>query len=176
MLPIYVAKGASSSSYGEYHYGFWASEDDWHYQLWQCRSIGGTTYPTGDTIGNIGGDLNGRTIMLSLGQRIQWMRSTSDYRPLGVSSHEWPDTNGLTNFFNGLAITNGELYIGGGAKEKIHPSASLQIDSTTKGFLPPRMTTTERNLISPVPAGLIIYNETDNTHQGYDGSSWNDFY
>lgn len=40
--------------------------------------------------------------------------------------------------------------------------AKLQVDSTTQGFLPPRMTTTERNAISSPPAGLMIYNTTTN--------------
>ena len=41
-------------------------------------------------------------------------------------------------------------------------SAQLDISSTTKGFLPPRMTTTERNAISSPAAGLMIYNTTTN--------------
>ena len=37
------------------------------------------------------------------------------------------------------------------------PSAQLDVTSTTKGFLPPRMTITERNAIVNPGAGLIIY-------------------
>ncbi|MCZ2338180.1 MAG: hypothetical protein LC127_08250, partial [Chitinophagales bacterium] len=55
-------------------------------------------------------------------------------------------------------------------------SAKLDITSTTKGFLPPRMTTTQRDAISSPAAGLMIYNTTTNKHQGYNGSTWNDFY
>jgi len=40
--------------------------------------------------------------------------------------------------------------------------AKLQVDSTTQGFLPPRMTTTQRDAITSVPAGLMIYNTTTN--------------
>lgn len=54
-------------------------------------------------------------------------------------------------------------------------AAALQTDSTTQGWLPPRMTTTQRDAITAV-AGLMIYNTTTNKHQGYDGTSWNDFY
>ena len=53
--------------------------------------------------------------------------------------------------------------------------AILDVDSTTHGFLPPRMTTTQRDAITAV-AGLVIYNTTTNKHQGHDGTSWNDFY
>lgn len=40
--------------------------------------------------------------------------------------------------------------------------AALDITSTTKGFLPPRMTTAQRDAIASVPAGLMIYNTTTN--------------
>ncbi len=39
-------------------------------------------------------------------------------------------------------------------------SAILNVSSTTKGFLPPRMTTTQRDAISSPAAGLMIYNTT----------------
>jgi hypothetical protein len=55
-------------------------------------------------------------------------------------------------------------------------SAALQVSSTTRGFLPPQMTTTQRDAITTPAAGLIIYNTTTNKHQGYDGTTWNDFY
>ena len=55
-------------------------------------------------------------------------------------------------------------------------SAAMQIDSTTSGFAPPRMSTTDRDNISSPLEGLIIYNTTTNKHQGYDGTTWNDFY
>ena len=55
-------------------------------------------------------------------------------------------------------------------------SAMLQADSTTKGFLPPRMTTTERNAISTPAAGLMVYNTTTNKAQCYNGTTWNDLF
>jgi len=39
-------------------------------------------------------------------------------------------------------------------------SALLQVDSTTKGFLPPRMATTQKNAIASPAAGLIVYDST----------------
>lgn len=56
-----------------------------------------------------------------------------------------------------------------------HPSAYFEIGNATgnnKGFLPPRLTTTERDAISSPAAGLFIYNRTVNRYQGYNGSSW----
>ena len=42
----------------------------------------------------------------------------------------------------------------------LYPSSIFAIDSTTQGFLPPRMTTTQRNAIASPAAGLMIYNTT----------------
>ena len=41
-------------------------------------------------------------------------------------------------------------------------SSQLTIDSTTKGFLPPRMTTTQKNAIATPAAGLVVYDTTLN--------------
>jgi len=43
-------------------------------------------------------------------------------------------------------------------------------------FMPPVLTTAQRNLLDPLYAGAIIYNSSTNKHQGYNGSTWNDFY
>ena len=51
-------------------------------------------------------------------------------------------------------------------------SAQVQIDSTTRGFLPPRMTTTERNAITSPAAGLMVYDTTLNVIMYYNGTSW----
>ena len=63
-----------------------------------------------------------------------------------------------------------------GSNTAINTSAALQIDSTTRGFLPPRVTTTEKNAIGTPAAGLIVYDTTDNRHYGYNGTTWNAFY
>ena len=55
-------------------------------------------------------------------------------------------------------------------------SASLQVDSTTQGFLPPRMTTTERDAISSPASGLMVYNTTTNKAQCYNGTAWQDLF
>jgi hypothetical protein len=51
-------------------------------------------------------------------------------------------------------------------------TAALDISSTTKGFLPPRMTTTQRTAIISPATGLTIYNTTKNCNETYNGSSW----
>lgn len=51
-------------------------------------------------------------------------------------------------------------------------SAILDVKSTTKGFLPPRMDSVQRNAISSPAAGLVIYNTSINALQCYNGTSW----
>ena len=51
-------------------------------------------------------------------------------------------------------------------------SAIVNVDSTTKGFLPPRMTTTEKNAIATPAAGLMVYDNTLNRPCFYNGTSW----
>jgi hypothetical protein len=48
----------------------------------------------------------------------------------------------------------------------------LDVKSTTKGFLPPRLTTAQRDLIDSPAIGLTIYNTTKNCNETYNGSSW----
>ena len=55
-------------------------------------------------------------------------------------------------------------------------SASFQVDSTTTGILPPRMTTTQKNAIASPAAGLVVYDSTTNKLQCYNGSTWNDLF
>ncbi len=53
------------------------------------------------------------------------------------------------------------------------PSAGLEVKFTDKGFLPPRMTETQRDAISNPATGLIIY-QTDGTAglYQYNGTAW----
>ena len=53
-------------------------------------------------------------------------------------------------------------------------SALLDIESNSKGFLPPRMTTDQRNAISNPSAGLLIYNTVSECIQYYMGNGWYD--
>ena len=53
-----------------------------------------------------------------------------------------------------------------------HASAQLEVSSTTKGFLPPRMTTVQRDAIVNPATGLQIYNTTTNTLEYNNASGW----
>jgi hypothetical protein len=78
------------------------------------------------------------------------------------SSYLRGQSYGFSGFFAGM--NSGESAV-----------AIIQADSTTKGFLPPRMTTTQKNAITAV-AGLVVYDSTTNKLQCYNGSTWNDLF
>ena len=52
------------------------------------------------------------------------------------------------------------------------PSAILDVNSSNKGFLPPRMTTPQRDLMTSLSPGLMIFNTDINCLEYFNGSSW----
>lgn len=67
------------------------------------------------------------------------------------------ENTGGDNFLNSAS---GSTVIGRSSASGAITSAKFAIDSTTGGFLPPRMTTTQRNAISSPAEGLIVYDLT----------------
>ena len=51
-------------------------------------------------------------------------------------------------------------------------SSALDVTSTTQGFLPPRLTSAQRNAIASPAEGLTIYNTDNKCVEYYDGVSW----
>jgi hypothetical protein len=72
-----------------------------------------------------------------------------------------------------LAIT-GDAHILGKLSVNTPTAASaiMEVTSTTQGFLPPRMTTTEKNAIVTPAAGLQVYDATLNLPSYYNGTVW----
>jgi hypothetical protein len=58
------------------------------------------------------------------------------------------------------------------------PSAAARLDvsSTTSGFLPPRMTTAQRDAIGSPPNGLMLYNTSTDKLQVRDAGAWVDLH
>lgn len=54
-------------------------------------------------------------------------------------------------------------------------TASAEIDSTTKGFIIPRMTSAERDLIGSPAEGLLVFNTSANVVSRYNGSAWGNY-
>ena len=84
-------------------------------------------------------------------------------------------TNG--NFSGGVyGNDNGGKVADSGISISQVASAVLEVSSTTRGFLPPRMTTTQKNAISSPASGLMVYDTDTNKLCCYNGTSWNDLF
>jgi hypothetical protein len=71
---------------------------------------------------------------------------------------------GNISFAQGVAINNDGSEADG--------SAMLDITSTTKGVLIPRMTNAQKEAISDPATGLIVYDTDDSSLSMYDGDGW----
>ena len=78
---------------------------------------------------------------------------------------------GFTNIIERMRIkaVTGAIGIGTATPD---PAALLDLDSTTLGFYPMRMATTQRDLIPSPPIGLQIDNITTNALERFDGAVW----
>jgi hypothetical protein len=81
-------------------------------------------------------------------------------------------TVGGTTTVTGAGAIGGALAVG--TTSAADSKAILDLTSTTKGLLPPRMTTTQRDAISSPTTGLTIYNTTTNKLNVYSGTAWGD--
>lgn len=71
--------------------------------------------------------------------------------------------------FNSTVDVQSTVYVGTGT---IDPTALVQMDATSYGLLPPRLTTTQRDAISSPAEGLVVHNTSTNQFNYYNGSSW----
>lgn len=95
-------------------------------------------------------------------------------------NHQKPSPNRLFRFlfftaalcfFTCAGFTSSAQSVGVGTASP-NASAILDVTSTTKGVLYPRMTTTQRNAITSPATGLTIFNTTTNCLEFYVGSAW----
>jgi hypothetical protein len=54
----------------------------------------------------------------------------------------------------------------------IDPTAALEIKSSNRGFLPPRMTKVQRDNITFPATGLVLFNTTDSVLEYFNGECW----
>jgi uncharacterized protein (TIGR02145 family) len=110
--------------------------------------------------------------------------STSNTIQLGSSSVTNVNTSGTLSAGNlntsgtlnagsinaGSTLTASQMNIGAAVAPV--SSAIIEATSTTKGFLPPRMTTTQRDAISSAATGLIVFNTTTNGLEFKSSTGW----
>lgn len=70
------------------------------------------------------------------------------------------------------AVTAALTSLGLGGTLTPTPNTVIDISSTTKGILVPRLTTTQRNAITSPATSLLIFNTTLGVFQYYTGSAW----
>lgn len=117
------------------------------------------------------------TINTFYGQASGQNITTGNYNTLiGTSGASQTNTSNAVGLFDGQA--NVAFYGSGSAgtyaigSRTTDASAILAMTSTTKGVLPPRMTTTQKNAISSPATGLLVYDSTLGAYCFYNGSSW----
>lgn len=91
------------------------------------------------------------------------------YEHTGNTWQVWADNqNAMTIASGSLVAAVGQTAVGDSAT--LDASAALKVQSTTRGFLPPVMTTTEKTNIATPTVGLIVFDSTLNALQLYDGT------
>ncbi len=83
-------------------------------------------------------------------------------------------TNSLTG--NTTAETGSNVQIG--FATATNPRAILSLNTTTRGFMPPRMTATERDAVAwaSTDQGMVIFETVSKKLQCWDGATWNNLY
>ena len=116
------------------------------------------------------GTLTTGTISLTTDIKTSGAITASGYKIPNGTAVQYLMADGTTS--SGVAsVTFTNKAIVGSATETA-TSAVLEANSTSRGFLPPRMTNSERNAISNPAEGLIIWNTTENEINVFNGSLW----
>ena len=116
----------------------------------------GNTGSTGATGSDGANGITGSTGLLSAGTAI------------GNTTY-WDGSQWVLNS-NNIYNAGGSVGINTGATPAT--TALLDLSSTAKGFLPPRMTTAQMNAIVSPATGLMIYNTDCNVYDYWNGSAW----
>jgi len=83
------------------------------------------------------------------------------------------DTTGVSGLGEVSAVSAISVHSSSVSATTFSSVAISAVSSTVSStFIPPRMTTTQRNAISAPPAGSVIYNTTTNLLNHYNGSAW----
>jgi hypothetical protein len=111
--------------------------------------------------------------------------ATGPQGPIGLTGPQGPQglldngtSTGNTPYWNGSQwVVNGTNFYNNGGSLGVgtvspDPSSKLEVSSTTQGFLPPRLTTTQRNAIVNPANGLQIFNLTTGCINYWFNTMW----
>jgi hypothetical protein len=88
---------------------------------------------------------------------------------LYVAAPTLASTINLSAWFGGAVAIGTTLMIGGAT---ISTGAILELNTTTEAFIPPRVTTTQRDAIPSPTQGMLVYNSTTGVLNFHNGSVW----
>ncbi len=97
---------------------------------------------------------------------------TSQLLTVPFAFYSLESANGTSQWFtsgNGIYYNTGNVAIGTNSADN---SAILELNSTSKGFLPPVMTEAQRDLISTPAVGLMIYNLDSDCINIFKSNGW----
>lgn len=167
---IYTLNDPSNASYGRLRFYY----DGLQHRITSDGGGGATR-----DLGLMGGGAGGQLFLGTSGSNKWYI--TGSYNALG-EGHLIPINDTIYNigdtsfrvwkYYGVKSYLANNLQIGGSLTE--YNSSLLSMESTNKGFLPPRMTSTQRAAISPPQIGLIVY-QTDGSEglwQFTNGSGW----
>ena len=110
-------------------------------------------------------------VLLSTGQASSSLSTYTNSVSLSTGVVSIVQGTVATNFRGEYTETYGR-FITMASYKALDASAQMEVFSTTKGFLPPRMTTTQKNAIATPATGLMVYDTTLNLISVYNGTSW----
>lgn len=91
----------------------------------------------------------------------------------GTDTWAFYNTQDVPSWFRGSILVGGAA--GGGNDRPVNSSVGIEIASTTKAFLNARMTTVQRDALTPIN-GMQIYNTTTDKLQVYAAGTWVDLH
>ena len=122
--------------------------------------------------------VSGVTTVSTGSQRISFNLSQAVFIGLGVNNNQI-GANSSNRLYIGsegdlpiYSLAGGTVIICDLANPASSASAKLRIDSTTQGFLQPRMTNAQAVAITTPAAGLQAYDTTNNKNLLYNGTAW----
>lgn len=114
----------------------------------------------------ISGDPNTLLVYNNVGSQVFYLNGNTNNANYYFKSTMSGQGTNLTRVFIG---NDGKVGI---ATETPDASSIVDVTSTTQGFLPPRMTTTQKNAIASPAEGLVVYDTTLHQLCYYNGTLW----
>ena len=165
-----VFVGPNSGNYsninGSYNTFIGSNTDMLSSSLNRAIAIGYNTKVSGSDLGNISNGSN--TLKLAINNTTP----TAALHVTGTGTTSSTTTLRIENSSNTASLLikdNGQISVNNTTPD---PSAIIDIETTTQGFLAPQMTTTQKNAISSPKEGLIVYDLTLHKLSYFNGSSW----